>query len=238
MSFDNVYEDARRAAAYAKLDFPGTYYLAYRDLPAIIREHVKGKRGLDFGCGTGRSTRFLKQLGYDAVGLDISSDMLALACTADPDGDYRLAPDNGTVSLDDARFDLILAVFTFDNIPTREKKVALFAGLSRLLAADGRIVCLVSSPDIYTHEWASFTTKAFPENRLAKSGDRVKIVMTDVEDQRPVEDIIWSDEAYHEVFQSAGLAVVQIYRPLADAAEPFAWISELTVPPWTIYVLK
>ena len=45
--FANVYEDERRAAAYATLEFPGTYYLAFRDLPAIFREHVRGTRALE-----------------------------------------------------------------------------------------------------------------------------------------------------------------------------------------------
>ena len=51
MPFFNVYDDAQRAEAYSKLEFPGTYYLAYRDLPAIIAEHVTGPAALDFGCG-------------------------------------------------------------------------------------------------------------------------------------------------------------------------------------------
>ena len=34
-TFGNVYEDEERARAYATLEFPGTYYLAFRDLPAI-----------------------------------------------------------------------------------------------------------------------------------------------------------------------------------------------------------
>ncbi len=54
MSFTNCYEDASRAGAYATLEFANTYYLAYRDLPEIISEQVRGKRALDFGCGTGR----------------------------------------------------------------------------------------------------------------------------------------------------------------------------------------
>jgi acetylornithine/succinyldiaminopimelate/putrescine aminotransferase len=57
-------EDKTRAEAYAKLEFPGTYYLAYRDLPEIIRKHVKERAAIDFGCGTGRSTRFLQRMGF------------------------------------------------------------------------------------------------------------------------------------------------------------------------------
>src|ERR1700746_2220882 len=90
MAFFNVYNDVKRAEAYAKLEFPATYYLAYRDLPTIIGEHVTGRTALDFGCGTGRSTRFLKKLDFDTIGIDISSSMIRLARDADPSGDYRL----------------------------------------------------------------------------------------------------------------------------------------------------
>ena len=47
--FSNVYEDEERARAYATLEFPGTYYLAFRDLPGLIRRHNHGSRALDFG---------------------------------------------------------------------------------------------------------------------------------------------------------------------------------------------
>ena len=42
MGFANVYADAKRAQAYARLEFPGTYYLAFRDLPDLCRRHVGG----------------------------------------------------------------------------------------------------------------------------------------------------------------------------------------------------
>jgi predicted TPR repeat methyltransferase len=84
--FFNVYADRARAAAYAQLEFPGTYYLAFRDLPAILIEHIHGRRAVDFGCGTGRSTRFLRTLGFDVVGVDISGAMLAQARARDPQG--------------------------------------------------------------------------------------------------------------------------------------------------------
>lgn len=238
MEFANVYEDAVRAESYAKLEFPGTYYLAYRDLPNIIREHATGRNAIDFGCGTGRSTRFLQNIGFKTLGVDIAEDMLKQARARDPRGEYRLVDDGDLSQCEEHAYDLALSVFTFDNISTMEKKVTLFRALGNLLNREGRIVNLVSSPDIYTHEWASFTTKDFPENRSAKSGDTVKIIMTDVGDRRPVEDVVWSDEAYQEVFTQSGLEVVNTYKPLAKEDEPFEWINETRIAPWVIYVLK
>lgn len=236
-SFSNVYDDERRAESYAALEFPGTYYLAYRDIPAILDEHVRGKRALDFGCGTGRSTRFLRGLGYDVVGVDIAEPMVTKARERDPGGDYRVLPEGGFSGLSSETFDLVLSVFTFDNIPTLETKASIFRGLCGLLRPEGRIVSLVSSPEIYRHEWASFSTKDFPENRTAKSGDRVRIVMLDVKDARPVEDVVCSDDDYRGVYSRAGFEVIRTYRPLGRADEPYPWVSETSVPPWVIYVL-
>lgn len=94
MKPDNCYDDARRADAYAKLEFPGTYYLAFRDLPDLIFEQVGGRAALDFGCGAGRSTRFLRQLGFDAIGVDVSAEMVRKALEIGPGGDYRLIDDS------------------------------------------------------------------------------------------------------------------------------------------------
>jgi len=235
--FTNIYDDEARARAYARLEFPGTYYLAYRDLPGLIRRHVAGRAALDFGCGTGRSTRFLRDLGFAAVGVDIAEPMLAQARERDPGGDYRLVPDGDLGGLPPGAFDLVLSAFTFDNVPTLARKVALFAALGRLLAPRGRIVSVVSSPEIYVHEWASFSTRAYPENLEAKSGDTVRIVMLDVPDARPVEDVLWTDDAYREVYRRAALLPIETLRPLALASEPYRWVSETTIAPWVLYVL-
>ncbi|MGB8657971.1 MAG: class I SAM-dependent methyltransferase [Candidatus Zixiibacteriota bacterium] len=238
MEFENVYEDAQRAEAYAKLEFPGTYYLAYRDLPEIIFEHVKGRYAIDFGCGAGRSTRFLQKLGFVAIGVDIAEDMIKKAREIDPKGDYRLIQNGDFESCSDKTYDLILSVFTFDNIPTQEQKVAILREMGGLLKSEGIIVSLVSAPEIYTHEWASFSTKDFPANKRAKSGDKVKIIITDIDDKRPVEDVIWSNEAYQEVFRLGGMESVKTYRPLAKGHEPYNWVNETRIAPWVIYVLK
>jgi SAM-dependent methyltransferase len=234
--FSNVYDDRTRAAAYAELEFPGTYYLAYRDLPAIIGEHVRGRKALDFGCGAGRSTRFLRALGFDALGVDISEPMLARARERDPAGAYRLVQDGDLAGVA-GPYDLVLCAFTFDNVPTMEQKIGLLSSLTRLLQPGGRIMNLVSAPEIYVNEWASFSTRDFPENRSARSGDTVRIVMLDVEDRRPVEDILWTDADYREVYQRAGLIPLETYRPLGRPTETQSWVSETLIAPWVIYVL-
>jgi ubiquinone/menaquinone biosynthesis C-methylase UbiE len=238
MKFSNSYEDAKRAEAYSKLQFAGTYFLAYRDLPEIIREFVQGKNALDFGCGTGRSTRFLKSLGFHTVGIDISEEMVNIAKKLDPAGEYRVISDGDFSCCTAHSFDLVLSAFTFDNIPTLEKKVALFTGLAGLLKKTGTMINLVSSPEIYTHEWTSFSTKDFPENVQAKTGDVVSIITTDFEDRRPCFDIFWPDADYQHVYQQVRLKAVKTHRPLARGDEPYHWVNETRIAPWVIYVLK
>lgn len=99
------------------------------------------------------------------------------------------------------------------------------------------MINLVSAPEIYRNEWASFSTKDFPENDDAKSGDRVRIVMLDVDDRRPVQDVFWTDQDYRSQYDAAGLRVVEIHRPLGKPSEPYSWVSETEVSPWMIYVL-
>lgn len=236
-AFLNSYADDRRADAYSRLDFPGTYYLAFRDLPAIIGAAPSEGTALDFGCGAGRSARFLRGLGFQVVGIDIAEHMLARARTADPEGDYQLVPDGDLAGLPDQSYDVVLCAFTFDNIPGWERKEALFGALRRTLRPGGRIVNLVSSPLLYVNEWASFSTRQFAQNAVAKTGDVVCTIILDVDDHRPVDDIFWTDADYREVYRRAGLRVREVHRPLGTASDPCTWVTETRVPPWVIYVL-
>ena len=100
------------------------------------------------------------------------------------------------------------------------------------------MLLLNCTPEIYTNEWASFSTKDFPENRHAKTGDIVRDIMLDVEDKRPCEDIYWTIEDYIKLFEMSHLKIEAKYMPLGYPDEPFEWISETTIPPFVIFVLK
>jgi len=238
MGFKNTYADLTRAESYAQLEFANTYYLAYRDVPQILREHGTGNTALDFGCGAGRSTRFLRSLGFVVTGVDISREMIAKAREFDPDGKYCLLAEGDFSPLAAKQFDLVLSMFTFDNIPGRKTKLEILRDLRGLLKPSGTLVSVVSAPEIYVNEWASFSTKAFPENRSARAGDIVRIVTTDFPDSRPTEDILFTDEAYRDVYEEAGLSVAAMHKPLAHGDEPYIWVNETRIAPWVIYVLS
>src|SRR5208283_2877902 len=214
MDFVNCYQSTTRAEAYSKLEFANTYRLAFRDLPEIFRAHVKGISALDFGCGTGRSTRFLRGLGFETVGVDISPEMISKAREIDPSGDYRVIPGDDMSGLPRGSFSLMQSAFTFDNIPGMDTKVRLFRDLCALLKPDGVIVNIVSAPEIYCNEWASFSTKDFPENREARAGDLVRIITTDFKDRSPAVDILWPHESYLEVYARAELGLLEMRKPL------------------------
>ena len=237
-TFENSWGNQTRAESYSKLEFPNTYYLAYRDLPEIISSHVTGNKAIDFGCGTGRSTRFLKQLGFDVIGTDISNDMLDIARKLDASGEYQIVTNGNYSLLGINQFDLVQSIFTFDNIPGWENRTNILVGLRDLLKPSGKIICLDSTPELYTNEWASHSTRDFPENHHAKTGDIVRVIMLDVEDRRPVEDVFWTVSEYHILFDRAGLTVEATYKPLGCKDEPYNWVSETEIAPWMIFVLS
>ena len=232
--FRNIYEDPAYARAYAQLDWSGTYFLVRRDLPGILAKHVVGRRALDFGCGTGRSTRLLQACGFDVAGVDVSESMIEAARVVDSRGSYHLVPDGDFDRLP-VDFDLVLAAFPFDNIPNAQKP-DLFRALGRRLATAGTLVNVVSSPEIYTHEWTSFSTRDYPENAHARDGDLVRIVTREF--ATPAEDVLCGDAGYREIYRRSGLDIVATYRPLGRAEDGVPWVSETRIAPWVVYLLK
>jgi hypothetical protein len=66
----------------------------------------------------------------------------------------------------------------------------------------------------------------------------VRIIVTDHQDLRPVEDILCGDEEYRVLYRQAGLQAIEVCAPLAQGNEPYSWVSETQIAPWVIYVLK
>ncbi|TKI03384.1 class I SAM-dependent methyltransferase [Martelella alba] len=109
---------------------------------------LSGKRVMDFGCGPGFFSRWLKNQGADdVVGYDLSKGMIAHAQrqeAANPQGIRYL------FELDDRlkhTFDIVLAIYIIPYISQRDELSSLLHSFSSLLKPGGKLITLPLNPD-------------------------------------------------------------------------------------------
>jgi SAM-dependent methyltransferase len=231
-----THDYAKQAGEYAELGMEGTQYLAFRDVPALIQEYSTSISSvLDYGCGAGRSTRFLKQLGLDVVGADISQEMLEQARSKDRSGEYHHIS-SGRLPFDDAQFDLVFASFVFLEVSRIEEIEAILREMRRVLRKDGIVIFVTASMEASTGDWVSLSY-AFPENdRQLRSGDTVKLLIRGVD--VVLHDYYWTDDDYTQAAERAGLVLAKLHKPLGSDDDSIAWRDETRMSPLAIYVLK
>lgn len=85
-----------------------------------------GSRALDIGCGTGVPTaRQLVEAGHQVVGVDLSPEMIRIAKTEVPEGDFRILDLADLESTGLGPFDGVAAFFSLLMLPRDEIPVAL-----------------------------------------------------------------------------------------------------------------
>ncbi|WP_435347447.1 class I SAM-dependent methyltransferase [Haloarchaeobius sp. HRN-SO-5] len=105
----------------------------------LVEEHFgdAGGRVLDIGCGTGRTTRPLSDMGFDVVGVDVSEEMVKRARTRHPG--IRFEVDDATdLRHDDGSFDHVLfSYYGLDSIVPEESRTRAVAEIFRVLRPGG-----------------------------------------------------------------------------------------------------
>lgn len=214
----------------------GTGYLGFRDLPSILEKHVKGTDVLDVGCGSGRSTIFLRDLGYKVVGIDTAASMIQQAKEKDKDGDYRLINESEEIwPIFGEKFDLIIFSFVLLEQSSKEKIQELLGKAKNALKESGVIVISTTTEEAYKNDWLSMGTE-FSENIKPASGDIVKIYLKDYDFE--VRDYYWTDSDYRECLSSAGLDLLWHYKPLGTKDDGKKWVTEEEKAPFSIYVAE
>ncbi|HEY2724791.1 MAG TPA: class I SAM-dependent methyltransferase [Pseudonocardiaceae bacterium] len=123
-----------------------------RAMLAVFAELVQATGNtdvVDIGCGPGRVTARLNSLGLNAFGIDLSSEMVALARREHP----GLRFEEGSMTaleLPDGELGGISAWYSTIHIP-RVQLPAVFAGFHRILAAGGYLVLAFQVGDGLVH---------------------------------------------------------------------------------------
>ena len=55
--------------------------------------------------------------------------------------------------------------------------------------------------------------------------------MKDVEDDRPVVDLVWFHQDYLNLFAAAELDLFAYFTPLGQKDEPYVWLTETSIAP-------
>ena len=138
------YLDLKYSTARAPLtDYP---YLLARYL--LENYYAAPGRLLDFGCGRGDALRAFRDLGFDAVGADVSASAAEMA------KDFEVAlvdPETSRVPYADASFD---AVFSKSVIEHMHRPMDLVREASRVLRPHG--VAVVMTPSWEHGAWGPF----------------------------------------------------------------------------------
>ncbi|MGD0665779.1 MAG: class I SAM-dependent methyltransferase [Rhabdochlamydiaceae bacterium] len=224
----------QNAQKYVNSGFENTYYLGYREIPLFLEKYSIGKRAVDYGCGTGRSTRFLKANGYEVIGVDISKKMLIQAKKLDNTSHY-LQIDSARIPVFDGTCDLVFSCFVMLTVPSKEKMLAIFNEVYRSLREGGLFIIVTASEELYSHDWLSYKTD-YKQNKNLKSGSIAKIKLRDL----GIEFInyFWTDKNYTDLFKTSNFRLIEKHFPLGKLSENNKWISETKYAPYVIYVLQ
>jgi SAM-dependent methyltransferase len=107
-----------------------------------------GETVLDIGCGVGRMTRAIASRAREAIGLDVSGEMLERARSLNPQlSNVRwMQGDGGSLApVADASVDLILSFVVFQHIPDPSVTLGYVRDMGRVLRGGGRAAFQVSN---------------------------------------------------------------------------------------------
>jgi len=229
----NDYDELASDFAHRKIS--GSDTIAFQVVANRVATLRPTGMALDLGCGTGRSTRFLKELGLQTAGLDLSESMIWEARRLDPEGRYLTYEPNTPLPFKDQSFEVLLASWVTVEIAELSDLQRLMFETARVLSSNGTGFIIANTADFYAGQWVSGDVD-FPENKPPlQSGQRVKTRL--LPEGIVVTDIYWSDEDYGDVFSEASLRVSHSWKPTAPQHES-GWLDETRKAPFVVYEVR
>lgn len=97
-------------------------------------------RVLEVGCGAGRLTGYLVQLGRDVTGIDVSPAMVEYCRTTYPRGTFEVRDLRDLSGFEDGGFDVVFASFNVIDVLDDTERRATLREFRRVLAPDGLLI--------------------------------------------------------------------------------------------------
>ncbi len=204
--------------------------VAYAEVMKMVQKHCStAKRALDYGCGAGRSTRFLKQAGLEyVVGVDINEEMLREAEKRQIQGTSYQIIKSGVLPFADNTFELAFSGLVLLEIPKAEEIRKVLTEIARVVTPQGTLMIMTCTKEGNITGADSFEPLITPQQiGTLKDGDPVPTRIK--ETGQVFNDYFWSDEFLRIEIQKTGLVIVEVSFPT---------IKKDDKSPFVIYVAK
>lgn len=180
---------------------------------------------MDFGCGAGRSTRFIKLAAplSRVIGFDRSLPMLVQARLSDPDGEYCEA--SGQYVLDSESFDVLVAANVLVEAPCHNDLAQVVREIARLTRVGGSVVIMATNEPAFR---CSYTSFSYAHTGPIKDGTPVLCQVETSAGRVLIPDYVWTSDTITRLFEFSGCRAVNIERPPALENHPE---KQETIPP-------
>lgn len=227
------HKQEKQADLLNKIKVSASRYLSYRDISALLKQYVHGTKALDYGSGTGLSTKFLLEQGYEVTGVEVSLAMIEKSKKALPEVNFSLIKD-GVIPYSSNIYDLVFSSLVLFEIGNEQEMVKYLLEAKRVMKKDGIFLVLIGSEAMYYNKNLYSFYNDYPENKNLKSGSLAKVKLPDI--NLTFEDYYWSEEDYKKFFKIAGFNIIKIHHPLGKKGEPYLWQDEKSISPFIIFI--
>ncbi len=247
---------------HSELDWrSSTKYLAHRDLPALLEEHLlehaekQQFKILDYGCGDGKTLNFVrnyfifKGLDVDLYGADANVQNLEVAQNCNPEGKFFHLINN-KIPDELNSFDLIICNFVllenrYDSMRT------ILKNIYDLLNDKGIASITGNTAKVYDlgNAWVSFDME-HPENDRTeydpmydkmkrRDEQEVKKSVIGLNGKRfTFNDFFYRNKTRKQAYSHTDLQLIATRKPLGKPEDGIPWKSELAIPPYRIDIVR
>jgi len=225
------YDDIAKAFDAYDADAKTDIELGHANIVKMIDWH-NDIRILDFGCGTGKVSRYLAKRGALITGVDISAREIEIANKRNNGANafYRHMPQGHIDFVEPCSKDAVVLSFVLCTIPTKEEIIRVLQMCKRVLRRQGQLIILNNNMEAsHGREFVSFS---IPHLENPQSGDLVQVKLGKLRNLI-VNDYYWTDDDYCNMIVQSGLNPTITYEPRAKARE--GWRDEFQYPPFKLF---
>lgn len=178
----------------------------------------KGSRILDMGCGKGRHSILLNELGYDVVGIDLSVSNIESANKTSK-ADLKFLQHDMRQPIEGAEFDLVINLFTsFGYFDSAEDNLKVLQSAHSMLTDNGQFVLdFMNAPktikELVTDESRKVEDTVFHIHRKVEHGVIIKEIKVDNDPELIFEERVQAltREELIDLFDHAGFILQATY---------------------------